>query len=455
MNSIAIIGGGAAGLAASVAAAETLRDAGALPYSVRIFEANDRVGKTILATGNGRCNITNTYIEKGAYCNAPFVEAVLNATDEAARPRGYLASSLGEPRAILNFFASCGLVIREEGEGRKYPLANKASSVRDCLRARAHALGVEECCEAEVVALEPPRAPGAPFTLRLKDGRFERAQVVIMACGGKAARGEVLPRALVQHEQRPVLGPLATASPWPRRLDNIRVRGALELLRPREAGDGVKADTFIPQQKLQEKFSFPAQGNTFECVNREVGEVMFRKYGMSGIAAFNMSRLASAGDVLALDFLPLLPPEETIPFLRTRARHFAGVLGVSPSWADILRGIVLDPVADVLCAACEVKPEDTFVKKDAARLASVLRRFIFPVSGIGDAAQCQVMRGGVAVDQIDATTCETLAFPGLYVVGEALDVDAACGGYNLHWAWSTGLLAGWSAAESLMVRGVA
>lgn len=88
-------------------------------------------------------------------------------------------------------------------------------------------------------------------------------------------------------------------------------------------------------------------------------------------------------------------------------------------------------------------------KGETVRMAPVLKGLRLPVTGLGDVKQCQVHRGGVSVRAVDDRTCEVRRVPGLYVVGEALDVDAACGGFNLHWAWASGLLAGWSAAERL------
>ena len=139
------------------------------------------------------------------------------------------------PNGVLGFFSDHGLMWREEGEGRLYPLANKATSVLDCLRAACAAAGVEERVECEIAAVEPPRAEGSPFTLRLADGRFERAGAVIVAVGGAIARG-LLPEGVPFREPEPTLGPLATEPRWPRRLDNIRVRGALELWRPDSRG---------------------------------------------------------------------------------------------------------------------------------------------------------------------------------------------------------------------------
>ena len=443
-KTIAIIGGGASGLAAAVAAGEALRDSEGDAGAVRVvvYEASDRVGRSILATGNGRCNFSNARPGEGDYRNAAFVRRVLFEFECQAHRRvpSQAKTSTAYSNGVLGFFSDHGLMWREEGEGRLYPLANKAASVLDCLRAACAAAGVEERVECEVAAVEPPRAEGAPFTLRLADGRFERAGVVIVAVGGTVAR-ELLPKGLSFREPEPTLGPLATDPHMPRRLDNIRVRGALELWRPDSRGmDG----------RALNDGGFPMGTHEGErLVSREVGEVMFRKYGVSGIAAFNLSRLAEPGDVLAVDFVPWVRLCDMEAFLNRRRKLLRASLGRDVTWSDMLRGMVLSPVADVLLEAAALDGARPVAKGETAVIAPVLKGLRLPVTGLGDARQCQVHRGGVSVRAVDDRTCEVRRVPGLYVVGEALDVDAACGGFNLHWAWASGLLAGWSAAERI------
>lgn len=442
MKTIAIIGGGAAGLAAAVAAAEAVRDAGAgAEVRVTVYEASDRVGRSILATGNGRCNFSNAVIDASLYRNGAFVEEALTRLEGAAAEMApsQRKGSAAYKNAVLAFFADHGLMWREEGEGRLYPLANKATSVLDCLRAACIAAGVRELVESEVTAVEAPRGEGDRFTLRLVDRRLERADAAIVAVGG-AVGERLLPAGVPFRKTEPVLGPIATDPRWPRQLDNIRVRGALELWRP---GEGMSPEAcrdagFPPDEHLGERL-----------VAREVGEVMFRKYGVSGIAAFNLSRLMEPGDRLAVDFVPGVRPADMAAFLHRRRKMLFVSLGRPVTWEDMLRGMVLAPVADVLLKASGLRDGNEATKEGAAKLARALKGLRLPVTGLGDEHQCQVHRGGVDVAAIDARTCEAREMPGLYVVGEALDVDAPCGGYNLHWAWASGLLAGRSAVEAL------
>ena len=423
MKTLAIIGGGASGLAAAVAAGEKLARMGCEQrfekVRIVVYEADDRVGRTILATGNGRCNFSNEDVRASLYHNADFVGSALldfeiRACSEVTSQRKR-STSYGS--GVLGFFSDCGLCWRGESEGRLYPLANKATSVLEVLRTVAAAAGVEERCGARVDALEPPRKPGARYTLRMADGSFERADAVILATGGKSAVR--LPAQLSWIEPRPVLGPLATDARWVKQLDNIRAKAALELHR---AG---------------------------KRIAREEGEVLFRKYGVSGIAVFNLSRFAQPGDALAVDFIPWIREADMEGFLGRRRKMLASFAGGTLTCGDMLRGMVLPQVAHVLLESAGVSEDTRYERGHAKTLARSLKRFELTVAGIGDARQCQVHRGGVDVSALDARTMAVRELPGLYVTGELADVDAPCGGYNLHWAWASGLLAGWSAAELL------
>ena len=426
MGRLAIIGGGAAGLAAAVTAARELRLLG-VPGDVAVYEADERVGRSILATGNGRCNFSNARIDAGAYRNAAFVEAALGALAACSEEMAGLAPEgtcgAAGPDPVHAFFAGLGLVWREEGEGRLYPLANKATSVLDVLRAAAADFGVAEACGRRAVRLDVPDRPGGRFHLRFADGTVGHADAVVLATGGRTAR-ELLPEGIGFAAARPVLGPVRTATDVVRHLNNLRVRCAVTLAGP----DGA------PKA-------------------REAGELLFRDYGVSGIAVFNLSRFAEAGDMLRIDLLPRMdaPMLEQL-LLERRSRLFARA--GSCTGDDVLRGMVLPAVGRGVLKAAGLRAEGPFGKRDAAPLAAALKGLALEVRGVGEPRQCQVRRGGFAVEAFDPRSCASRTMPGLHVVGEALDVDAPCGGYNLHWAWASGMLAGRAAAERLMKEAV-
>ncbi len=414
MKTVAIVGGGASGLVAAIAAAERARDLG-VRAEVVIYEGDERVGRPILATGNGRCNFSNSQLEIGKYRNADFVRA---AYDCLADPE------CDEPaRQVVNFLEGCGLEWREEPDGRRYPLANKASVVVDVLRTAAARLGVRAQCGKAVKAIEPPRGEGKRFTLRMEDGVFERADAVVVSCGGRALKSLDV-AGLHRIAQQPVLGPLRVSSadiPFVRELDNIRVRCDVMLLR--------------------------GKGDACACIASESGELMFRKYGVSGICVFDLSRIAEPGDILCVDLLRIGNPGRAESYLLARRAKLVERFGERLTNADMLRGLVLPRVYEALLKREGMKEEDVCDKADAKKLAELLTRLSLEVAGIGDADICQVQRGGFSVDQFDPTTLQAVGVPGLFVTGEALDVDGPCGGYNLHWAWASGLLAGRAATE--------
>ena len=404
MFELAIIGGGAAGLAAAVEAGAQARRANT-DVSIAVYEAIDRVGRPILVSGNGRCNFSNAHIAPDCYHNASFVAEAF-----AALP----------PQQVMDFFADCGLVWREEGQGRLYPATLKASTVLDVLRARAAAFGVEERCSTPIVRIEGPRQPGGRFTLTAKDGAFIRADAVIVAVGGKAGLA-MLPDCVPTEPQRPVLGALRTDTRVVQALDNIRARCAIHLL----------------------------DGATGEPKAAEEGELLFRKYGVSGIAVFNLSRFAVEGDVLSIDLLPDVPGAADA--LAERAARLA-CTGAVDTLGDLFRGLLLPRLADAVLREAEVDPQTKAADADPdafARLAAVAKGLRLTVREVGAADTSQVTRGGVRVDAVGPETMEVAGMPGLHIVGELLDVDGPCGGYNLHWAWTTGLLAARHAVASL------
>lgn len=368
---VAVIGGGASGLAAAITAAE----AGA---RVVIIERALECGRSILATGGGRCNLANANLSAERYRHPGFVSAVCG---ERFLPD------------VLGFFSACGLAVAEEEGGRLYPVTREASSVREVLVARADRAHVTLACGREVAGVS---RMASDYRLELvpafEGGRRETlgAQAVVIATGGgesSLARGLGLPLVDV----RPVLCPLACRGLDFPALDGRRARVAATLMR---------GDTTIA---------------------REAGELLFRPYGISGIVSFDLSRNARPGDKLLLDLLPEVDA-------RT-ARELAARGGTA--------GLLDDAVAAQL-----VKRGGT-VEDVAARAKAVE----LLVTGTADEKRAQVTAGGIDVGALDTSTLACPGAPGVFVCGEAVDVDGACGGFNLAWAWKSGMVAGASAAR--------
>ncbi len=408
MQEILILGGGASGLTAAIAAAR----AGA---RATLLERGERVGKKILSTGNGRCNLTNVRLCAEAYRgDEALVRAVL-----AAAP----------PRDVLAFFSSLGLMTRTEAEGRVYPRSGQASAVLDVLRRGLDRCGVTVLTGVRAAAIVPSRKGG--YTVTAQDGRFFSAARVICACGGKAAPGLGSDGSAYA-----LLEPLGhSTTPLYPALTQLRCRHrALRSLK------GIRAEINA------------ALISNGESVAAEAGECLFTDYGLSGYPIFQLSglaaRLYSEGrDVrVRLCLLPELPPEARALFLGARLDAW----GAEPV-STLLTGVLHRRLAEVVLADANLSPDTPCASLAQPARLSLLRSLFaleFPVCGLQGFENAQVTAGGVPGGEVDPLTLESRLSPGLYITGETLDVDGRCGGYNLHFAWATGLIAGRAAAQS-------
>ena len=450
MEKLAIIGGGAAGLAAAVAAAREARNRGA-DAEVVVFERDDRVGRSILATGNGRCNFSNAQVDAGLYRNAAFVGDALLALTRQQRRGG---------DSVCAFFKELGLVWREESEGRLYPFANKASSVLDVLRTAATASGVREACGRRAIRVDAPGYAGGRFHIRFEDGAVEHAAAVIVAVGGRALASLELPDSLPVTKPSPVLGALRTKPAPPRDLDGVRVRCGLWLVGDRAAdmragasdadaaGEARRAERLWSREHGMRDGSPAAVPGGGRVKAHERGELQVRPYGVSGVAVFNLSRFAHPGARLLVDFVPALPRQPVDQGLFSRRKALLGAIG-TVDCEGMLRGLLLPPLVRAVLCRAGLKPEKPFEKADVPALGAALKALPFALDGVAEPARCQVARGGLGVDSFDSRTMGARDVPGLFAIGEALDVDAPCGGYNLHWAWASGILAGRAAVRSV------
>lgn len=406
---VLILGGGAAGMAAALAAAEAAPDA-----KIAVVEKNDRVGKKLATTGNGRCNITNRELSLSHFHGgeADFIRPALETYN--------LANT-------LKFFDSLGVPVRFDERGRGYPCSLQASSVVDALRFKLEECGVTLLCGRPVTALHPG------FAVDTAEGILTAARL-IAACGGRAAPktgsdGQARLLGAFGHRVTgtcPAIVPLRTETASIRPLKGVKVQGVVRL-------------------RLNGR-----------VVRTAEGEILFTDYGVSGPPVLDVSRAAAAGleanrrPELSLDLLPGETAETIERQILRRAAAFPGrPLG------ELFCGLLHKRLGLVIVKEAGRSVNDLcggITRPEAARMARLLCGFLLRVTGTAGFANAQTTAGGLCVDDFSPDTLESRLCPGLYAVGEALDVDGDCGGYNLQWAWSSGRLAGRSAAESLHSR---
>lgn len=402
MQTIVIAGGGASGMAAAIAAAEQP------DTSVVLLERQQRLGRKLLSTGNGRCNLTNRNAGPNSYHgeNPAFTGPVL-----AAWP----------PERVLEWFARQGLLTRTEYGGRVYPYSNTANSVVDILRLALDRTGVQvhtSCCVEEVKRIKRGFAVSTG-ALHLE------AEALIVACGGMAG-GKLggVPDgyrilASLGHSRTPLapaLTQITTEPAYPRALKGVKAEASLWL-------------------------TGRARGQTR-------GEILFTEKGISGPAAFDLSRaVAVSGDgekKIHADFFPDWKKDRLFQWIKQR-QETAPKLPAQ----DLLLGLVHNKLGRMLVRYAGLPasaPAGSLREEELDRLCCAAKDFTLPVRGTGTYEGAQVTAGGIRTGEFYPETLESRIVPGLYACGEVLDVDGDCGGYNLQWAWASGITAGLSAA---------
>ena len=407
MNTIAIIGGGASGMAAALAARESLDN------RVILLERQNRLGRKLLATGNGRCNLTNRYAGPARYHGAD-PDFVIPALTRFG------------PEETLAWFRGLGLVTRtEEPSGRVYPLSDAAASVLDTLRLAAEARGAEIRCGFTAAGV---RREKAGFRITSDRGEELSCDRLIIACGGMAGErlggvkdGYELLRSLGHRRTAlyPSLVQIRTENTWTRAMKGVRTQASLTL----ERNGAVLASSS--------------------------GEVQFTDYGISGPAVFDLSRYASAagtGCVLVLRLLPELSEVDIISYIENKTNSFS-----SYKAENLLSGCLHNSISRVILRRAGIALDAPLWSLDGqapALLASLICRFELPVTGVNGFQDAQVTAGGMETAAFDPGTMESRLVPGLFACGEVLDIDGDCGGFNLQWAWSSGRTAGLSAART-------
>lgn len=401
-----IIGGGASGLTAAITAAEH-------GSQVTIIEHSAKLGKKILSTGNGKCNLTNLFLDASCY-----------RSDEEAFPMKVL-QSFG-PEQTVKFFRKLG-VLTTDRNGYVYPMSGQARTISDALIDRARELGVRVMKETEVVSISSEKG-----IFRVKTtGEEVKGDYIILACGSKAAKstgsdgsGYKLAESLGHTLVKPVPA-----------LVQLRCKGNYF---PEISGVRIQATVGIFQGK--------------HFLASDTGELQLTDYGISGIPVFQVSRYASKlldrkkPVTAVVDFFPETSEHEFFSLLQEQKK-----LLKERKAAGFLTGLFNKKLADFFLKAAQISP--TLPIKDLSKhqisdLCRVVKSFEIAVNATNSFEQAQICAGGVKTTEVNPNTMESKKVKGLYIVGELLDVDGICGGYNLQWAWATGYLAGLRAAQN-------
>lgn len=394
---VVVVGGGAAGLAAAISAAR----AGA---NVTIAEAGARVGQKILKTGNGRCNLTNANVQLTDYYNGAAIMPLLEA---------YPTSR------VLSFFGELGLLVTEEEEGRIYPLSNTANTVLDVLRAACKWSNVDVRCGHEVTDIQTMESG---YRVICTNNRNIDTQRVIIATGGGTSLLSCMGHTIDPFA--PALCPLKTD------------------VKPLKGLSGVRA---------RARVSAYADEESITPLATRYGEVLFRDYGLSGIVIFDMSREVGSGGILSLDFLPQLSPVQCDAYFSAKyaslSQSVNELFGRAPNFTELMCGCFHTRVNDAVVRMAGFKPSEPVMADMLPQIAAAAKNFRVNVTGVADTTLAQVTRGGASPWEFDSITLESKLRPGVYAAGETLNVDGRCGGFNLHWAWASGMAAGSAAAQ--------
>lgn len=399
---ILVIGGGASGMSAAIAAKQA-----APRCSVVLAEALDRCGKKLLATGNGRCNIMNAQAMPENYLGGS----------------GFAAEALKQYRRVCaGFWEALGVPLMLEGEGRMYPRVNQASAVVDALRLRLTDLDIRTETGFRAERIEKLDSGFAVAG----GGQEITCKRIVLATGGKAGKGLgendsfvrlLQPFGHTFTKMYPALTCLKTRKGLLGGLKGVRQRGEVKLFR----GDSL--------------------------LGSENGEVLFQDDGVSGIAVMQLSLLAApliGKEALTLRLSPLEKAAEIIARRMEASpnREMQQLLAGTVNRMILLNALKRSGISPS-------KPAKTLTQGEIQALADALERWDIPILGSGSFSEAQVMLGGANTCEFETETMESRKLRGLYAAGELLDITGPCGGYNLEWAWASGLLAGRKAAESL------
>lgn len=376
-----------------------------------IIEAQPRIGRKLLSTGNGRCNITNKNISSEYY-----------RTDQPEK-LGAILNRYGADE-IIRFFSGIGVPVFEEREGRMYPRCETATGVLDMLRFELAGLGVEIITDKRVSDII--NKDGMWRVKTAEDGPVYAARTAVLACGSQAnpqlggcADGADIAKRLgiKTVDSRPSLCPLLSSSPLLKTLKGIRVHCRVRL---------VRRDKIIDTQD---------------------GELQFNDGNLSGICVFQLSNRITddlKDTYIEADYAPYMSAAELSETLRQRRDRLSAL----PA-EDFLSGMLNKRLAAAVLKNAKIspmnKPAGTLTDSELCAIRDNLKAMRFGITGFAGWKQAQTALGGIPLSEL-TEDLEVRGKPGLFACGESVYCTGDCGGFNLHWAWASGLDAGYAAA---------
>ncbi|MBQ8533673.1 MAG: aminoacetone oxidase family FAD-binding enzyme [Clostridia bacterium] len=391
---VAVIGGGASGMTAAISAKRT-----APQKMVVVLEALSRVGKKLLTTGNGQCNLSNSGVLDNRYHGSS--DFALTTLKNAQNRVNYL-------------FDSLSVELFEDQRGRVYPYSRQASAVLDALRFEMEKTGVEVICDCVVLDVSKK---GSKFIIKTKTDTLY-AKSVVLATGGKAAANLAETGYNIAKSFGHKITPLSPAIVQ-LKTDTQRIK----------ALKGIKVDATL---------SVKRQG---KILARYTDELLFTEYGISGPAVMQISRDAQKGDVAVIDLCPDIPYQTVCDILFERRKK----LEERPV-LEFLNGFLNKRVGQTLCKEFDRPSVKALTDADIKKLANSVKEFCVEIISKKGFDSAQVTAGGVETRDV-SFNFESKLCKGLYLTGEILNVDGDCGGFNLLFAWISGLTAGENAVK--------
>ncbi len=394
-----IIGGGASGLMCAISAKQHKKD-----IKIAIIEKNDRVGKKLLSTGNGRCNITNAAISADKY-------------QGSFREQSRLIFKKFSTNYILDIFKNLGLLTFSDSEGRFYPISKQASSVLDVLRFACERLGVDIYCSENIRSVNKS---GGSFCVTTDNCTYISKKLVI-ACGSKAA---------------PKLGGAASAADYLRNFGHKFVPFS-----PALCPINVDCNYLKSLKGLRVTGNAVLLDRKNNVIKNESGEIQFTEKSLSGICIFNLSLFTHVGSKIVLDLLPEYSDKKLLCLAKKQQKLFYDL-----SCDCLFTGIFQKRIGQVILKMSGIKDFSrhcsSLTESELIRICSAVKQMQFAVLGNEDFTHAQCALGGVCGNEIDEKTMESKILKNLFVCGEAIDLCGECGGYNLHFAFSSGYIAG-------------